>query len=153
MAIYASKLEQNNSEILNFDHNTPSQYSENDATPVLPMSWALKSTGKKKRFTEAQKQYLIDVLKNGEVTGQKADPGAVSKSMRKAKNLNGCCMFKKEFLSSQQISNCFSCLAKAKNLDSYETTSEVKLVDHPGVSDVHALVDEVMNAIALQHTI
>ena len=87
------------------------------------------------------------------VTGHKADPGVVSKSMRKARNLDGSRIFKKdEFLSSQQISN-FSRLAKAKNLDSYETTSEVKLTDHPVDNDVHALVDEVMNAIALQHPI
>ena len=52
MAIYASKLEQGT-----FWMTTTHPHStvKNDATPVLTMGWALKSTGKKKRFTETQR--------------------------------------------------------------------------------------------------
>ena len=156
MVMYASKLEEGASEAIYFEHSSLSScdQQEVDKPSVLPMGWALKPAGKKKRFTENQKRYLVDTFKNGELTGQKANPRDVSKSMRKARNLDGSRMFKKdEFLSSQQISNFFSRLAKAKNLDTIEEEESTEASDLSVENNISELSAEVMEVVGLKHPI
>lgn len=160
MVLYASKLEQGSSEIVGSDNQitlSSLQHGNDAESEILAMGWALKTSGKKKRFTESQKHYLIDIFKNGEITGQKADSRTVSKSMRKAKTLDGSRMFKKEdFLTAQQISNFFSRLAKAKNLDTFVGTPELtsEEYDSPVMDkDIQELSSDVMDAIGLKHPI
>ena len=60
----------------------------------LDIGWALKVTGPRRtRFTVAQRSYLTKKFKLGEMTGQKADPASVARSMMHAKDINGTRMF------------------------------------------------------------
>ena len=156
MILYATKLELGLSEHLEIPE-VSCQSGEHSKDP-LPMGWALKSSGKRVRFTETQKAYLSEVFKVGEETGQKADPVTVSRLMRKAKALDGSRIFKKdEFLSPQQISGFFSRLARGKTLSSHadddgkETNHEDQL--DTGEQFIQELTEEVMNTVALQHPI
>ncbi len=88
------------------------------AKPLLPMGWALKSgQGTRSRFTEKQKNYLIEKFEIGESSGMKLNATTVAKSMLTAKDSNGMKLFTKdEFLTSQQISGFFSRLSAKKSL-------------------------------------
>lgn len=82
--------------------------ADNCTSPVKEMGWALKVHKPKTRFTEDQKQFLLDRFNAGKVTGRKEDPLKVAEEMRKEKR-NGQNRFRKsEFLTSQQISSFFS---------------------------------------------
>ncbi len=95
------------------------------------MGWALKSgQGTRSRFTEKQKNYLIQKFEIGESSGMKLNATTVAKSMLSAKDSNGMKLFTKdEFLTSQQISGFFSRLSAKKSLghavaDSDDATAE-----------------------------
>lgn len=163
MALYATKLEQGMSYTTALEQTTESpdaSESSNTSTTVLPMGWALKTVASKKRFTETKKKYLMDLFTNGEVTGHKADPVEVSRSMRKVKNTDGTRMFdKSQFLTSQQITSFFSRQARSKVLRSNETVDSDKaeadddqLLDM-GDQDVQELANEIINIIGLPHPI
>ena len=94
MIQYAKKLEQGTSSVTS---NLQDQGLSPDGPVVSELStgWALKTAAPKKRFTEMQKKFLIDVFQNGENTGHKEDPPEVAKSMRKARNLDGTRMFER----------------------------------------------------------
>lgn len=72
-----------------------------DYTPPLKeMGWALKVHKPKTRFTEDQKQFLLDKFNSGKVTGRKEDPLKVTEEMR-TEQRNGQNRFRKsEFLTS-----------------------------------------------------
>ena len=85
---------------------------------ALPMGWALKSAGSKRsRFSAAQKSYLTDKFKIGELTKKKVDPASVARSMTTARNTNGSRLFTSDnLLTGTQIANFFSRLASKKTL-------------------------------------
>ena len=61
------------------------------------MGWALKASEmKRSRFTTAQRSYLSEKFKLGELTKQKADPASVARSMRRAKDVIGARKFSAE---------------------------------------------------------
>ena len=77
--------------------------------PKLPRGWALKTTKKRGRFNNNQRQYLDDKFRIGRQTGNRADPEQVFIDMRLAKNDDGRRRFTvDEFLSAQQIKSYFS---------------------------------------------
>jgi hypothetical protein len=66
----------------------------------------------------------------GEKTGHKVDANTVSQSMRKARNLDGSCMFdSSEYLAQKQIKSFFSRLAKKRREGNSEGNSEDKSED------------------------
>ena len=78
-------------------------------TEVLPQGWALRSSKKSTRFSEAQRWYLESKFKVGQETGLKPDPVDVARDMRYARNQQGAKLFKvDEFLTAQQIQSYFS---------------------------------------------
>ena len=109
MVLYAAKLEEGTSNVAAIAQDSMTPESENDSVrSALSVGWALKTGAKKKRFTETQRKYLIDVFSSGEVTGHKANPADVSKAMQKAENPDGTQMFHKDlFLTPQQITGFF----------------------------------------------
>ena len=82
------------------------------------MGWALKSSqGGKTRFSDKQRDYLTSKFQIGEETGQKASPAQVSRLMMTDKDASGNRLFSSpEFLTVQQISSFFSCLASKRSL-------------------------------------
>ena len=88
---YATKLEQGIATVENPVKDIETLQTL-DSCSSLPMDWALKSASTQRtRLTESQKQYLTEVFQIGKLTGHKADPCNVSKSMRKARNADGSC--------------------------------------------------------------
>ena len=78
-------------------------------TEILPQGWALRSSKKSTRFSEAQRWYLQSKFKVGQETGLKLDPVDVARDMRYARNQKGAKMFTvDEFLTAQQIQSYFS---------------------------------------------
>lgn len=68
-----------------------------------------------KRFSQDQKQYLIEKFEVGEKTGQRCDPEETAQEMRQIKTLDGKKRFSSaEFLSPQQIGSYFSCFVLQK---------------------------------------
>ena len=73
-------------------------------TDVLPQGWALRSSKKSIRISEAQRWYLESKFKVGQETGLKPDPMDVARDMRYARNQQGAKLFTvDEFLTAQQI--------------------------------------------------
>ena len=124
-----------------------------DEGPPLPMGWALKSaTVTRKNLTAAQKTYLTEVFQEEERTGQKADPGNISKAMRRAKHSDGSSTFEKDgFLTPLQIAGFFSRLTGKKTY----VGSSVDIERHEAnkEKDIQELTQEVMETLALQHPI
>lgn len=80
-----------------------------ESVPTLREGWALKSSKKSYRFSEAQKQYLEEKFNLGQETGHKLDPASVARDMRYARKEDGSRQFKmSEFLTAQQIQSFFS---------------------------------------------
>ena len=78
-------------------------------TEVLPQGWALRSSKKSTRFSEAQRWYLESKFKVGQETGLKLDPVDVVRDMHYAQNQQGVKVFTgDEFLTAQQIQSYFS---------------------------------------------
>ena len=96
---------------------------------ALPMGWALKSAeSKRSRFSAAQKSYLTDKFKLGELTKKKVDPASVARSMMTARNTNGSRLFTSDdFLTVTQIANFFSRLASKKTLLDDDLGEQFKL--------------------------
>ena len=68
--------------------------------------WALPK--KSNRFSETQKEYLLQKFNIGQSTGKKAQAEAVAKDMRRAKGSDGKRLFSvAAFLSPQQIASYF----------------------------------------------
>ena len=99
--------------------------SVEDGGSVLPMEWALKSTGvQRKNLTVAHKNYLTEVFQFGERTGQKAEPTSVSQAMRRVKHSDGSNILDKcDYLTPLPIAGLFSRLS-AKKTYSVEQSSE-----------------------------
>ena len=100
------------------------------ASQVLADScWALKGAKKAERFNEAQKSYLEAKFNIGQSTGKKLDPDVVTKEMRRARGPNGNRLFSvTTFLSAQQISSFFSCLAAKARQKEVHVTEQDALV-------------------------
>lgn len=153
MNLYANKLEHGASTISQSGEEMNLQL---DATNVLPMGWALKTTSKKKRFSDSQKKYLITFFQTGERTGQKANPSDVSKAMRTARNKDGARLFgKDDFLTPQQISSFFSRVAAKKKIDVNDEDDDLELNQHQVdlEMELEQLKSQVMDEISLQHPI
>ena len=156
MTQYAKKLEQGTSSVTSSlqDQGLPPRSTDGPVVSELSTGWALKTAAPKKRFTETQKKFLIDVFQNGEDTGHKEDPAEVAKSMRKARNLDGTRMFKIDlFLTPQQILSFFSCQAKKKVLCSASNTAfeDINEDEVPNVEEQS--IQELISAIGLRHPI
>ena len=81
------------------------------------MRWALKSAeSKRSRFSAAQKSYLTDKFKIGELTKKKVKPASVAQSIMTARNTNGSRFTSDDFLTATQIAYFFSRLASKKTL-------------------------------------
>lgn len=114
MTQYATKLEQGSSDVVPTIDVQPMQQDPRQL-PSLKMGWALKSSKGRKLLTVAQKKYLMAQFNIGEQTGHKVDPVTASKSMRKAKDVDGARLFSAdEFLTSKQVASFFSRVAKKK---------------------------------------
>ena len=105
---YAAKLEQGaTAEVLEIP--TADIHLEQPHESVLQKEWVLKSTKQRKRLSEKQRKYLLDVYQIGESTGHKAEPASVARSMRMSKNSDGSLLFDaSEFLIPQEIANLFA---------------------------------------------
>ena len=100
----------------------------------LVRGWALKQTKKARRFSETQKKYLDEKFDIGQQTGQKMDPGSVTRDMCYAKNSEGNRLFTRdEFLTAQQVQLYFSRRA-AKLLHQHS--------EDDGMSDHEAAVEQ-----------
>ena len=152
MIRYAAKLEHGAGVVPETVHEDVT-ISLGDEGPPLPMGWALKSaTVTRKNLTAAQKTYLTEVFQEGERTGQKADPGNISKAMRRAKHSDGSSIFEKDdFLTPLQIAGFFSRLTGKKTY----VGSSVDIERHEAnkEKDIQELTEEVMETFALQHPI
>lgn len=114
MTQYATKLEQGSTDVVPTIDVQPMQQDPHQL-PSLKMGWALKSSKGRKLLTVAQKEYLMAQFNIGEQTGHKVDPVTASKSMRKAKDVDGARLFSAdEFLTSKQVASFFSRVAKKK---------------------------------------
>ena len=122
--MYATKLERRPSVLPEVVDDGASMSVEGDGS-VLPMGWALKSTGvQRKNLTVAQKNYLTEVFQAGERSGQKADLTNVSKAMRRVNHSrDGSNIFDKGDLTPLQLAGFFSRLS-AKKTYSVEQSSE-----------------------------
>lgn len=164
MKSYAAKLEYGAScRIYETDEDIRLDKVEN-AQNCLPMGWALKTTTQRRRFSEEQKKYLLDIFQSGEQTGNKADPESVSKMMRTARKMDGIRMFgKDDWLSTRQIASFFSRVAAKKKLDVVVDDDDFDEDDDGGSdepqqreqleADLKDLASEVMDEIGLQHPI
>ena len=120
MKSYATKLEHGASKLVEADEVGVGVPLVENLQKTLPMGWALKSTTKKRRFSDEQKKYLLEIFQIGEQTGKKVDLASASKMIRTARNIDGTREFKKEdFLSSGQIVGFFSRTAAKKKSNAY----------------------------------
>lgn len=148
--IYASKLEQGDTcDIPHLTTNDQPVRAVNQ--PNLKMGWALKSNKEHKRLSEKQKKYLIKIYDVGEKTGQKADPVAVSNTMRKSRLPSGEPMFSiEEYLTAQQIASFFSRHTTKRKKQAIEEAQkdEREIITEKLVQD---LQKEVHDKLALAH--
>ncbi|KAK3715340.1 hypothetical protein QZH41_001341 [Actinostola sp. cb2023] len=154
---YAAKLEQGAiADVPEISEDIPPMMVDE---PALKMGWALKSIKQqRKRLSEKQKKYLHEVYQIGEQTGHKADPAAVSRSMRRAKLSSGEPMFDAtEFLTPQQITNYFSRLTAKKAIpenqaeDRVENQKDFQEVDTE--KQIQDLNREVLDAVSICHPV
>ena len=153
--MYATKLERGPGVLPEIVDDGASMSVEGDSS-VLPMGWAFKSAGvQRKNLTVAQKNYLTEVFKAGERTGQKADPTRVSKAMRRVKHSDGSNIFDKCDLTPLQIAGFFSRLS-AKKTYSVERSSEEEEPERNELiteKAIEEMSNEVTKALALPHPI
>lgn len=90
------------------------------------MGWALKSSARKVRFTEKQKNFLDLKYNLGEQTGKKSSGEDVAMQIRRARGKDGKRLFAVEdFLTAQQITSYFSRMAaKRKNVSEAELETD-----------------------------
>ena len=98
------------------------------ASDICQMGWALKSSPRKVRFTQEQKNFLDLKYNLGEQTGKKSSGEDVASQMRRARGQDGKRLFAvNDFLTAQQISSYFSRMAaKRKNVTEAEVDTEVR---------------------------
>jgi hypothetical protein len=154
MKSYATKLEHGASKLAADEVGVGVPPVEN-LQKTLPMGWALKSTTKKRRFSDEQKKYLLEIFQIGEQTGKKVDPASASKMMRTARNIDGTRKFKKEdFLSSRQIAGFFSRTAAKKKLNAdFDDNDDIQLQQELFDADLQEVKRKVIDEIAVQHPI
>ena len=71
--------------------------------------WALKKPKATVRFTKSVKDFLNEIFRKGEETGQKLNPAEVSSQLRNMRSTDGNKMFhQSEWLTTQQITSYFS---------------------------------------------
>ena len=104
MLSYPTKLDKRDTSL---ECQTSDDLSSCCALYPLPKGWAQKSsTVLRKRFS--QKLYLSKLFDVGEQTGHKLDANNVSKSMRKARNIDSSFLFDaSEYLTAKQIASFF----------------------------------------------
>ena len=74
--------------------------------------WALKKPKATVRFTKSVKDFLNEIFRKGEETGQKLNPAEVSSQLRNMRTTDGNKMFhRSEWLTAQQITSYFSRLS------------------------------------------
>ena len=77
-------------------------------TEVLLQGWALRSSKKSTRLSEAQRWYLESKFKVGQETGLNLDPVDVVRDMSYGRSQQGAKLFTEdEFLTAQQIQSYF----------------------------------------------
>ena len=105
--LYAEKLLASEGNTREIQMTAPSSASSSHSS--LQLGWALKEGRKSKRFSEKQKEYLVNKFNVGVMSGQKEDPENVSEAMKYATNSDGTRLFSSdEFLTPQQIMSFFS---------------------------------------------
>ena len=151
--MYAGKLEQGACcDVPPISVNIPTMLVDEPTT--LKIGWSLKHTKQRKRHSEKQKKYLLDIYQIGQETGQKADPVSVSKSMRKAKLSNGEPMsIPSEFLTSQQIASFFSRVTakKKKCQDHVEFLKDQQEVEQAKL--LQDMQSQVLDVVSIHHPI
>ena len=100
------------------------------ASGTCQMGWALKSSPRKVRFTQEQKNFLDIKYNLGEQTGKKSSGEDVARQMRRARGQDGKRLFAvDDFLTAQQITSYFSRMAaKKKNVTEVDTEEREKLI-------------------------
>ena len=155
MLDYAAKLEQGPAEVPEIP--TADIHLEQPHEFVLQKGWVLKSTKQRKRMSEKQKKYLLDVYQIGESTGRKAEPASVARLMRLSKNSDGSLLFDaSEFLTPQQIANFFSRLSAKRVLPTdNEAEDEIQedLREATEEKNLEDLSKQVLNEVSIQHPI
>ena len=106
---------------------------------------------------------MTDIFLLGGQTRQKADPDNVSKSMRKARDIDGSSLFKSdEYLTSKQIASFFSRLSSKKSVPEASSTSDNDdddEDDNDNDDDLSSkkeylrIQGEILNEISLNHPI
>ena len=96
------------------------------ASNACQMGWALKSSPRKGRFTQEQKNFLDLKYNLGEQTGKKSSGEDVARQMRRVRGQDGERLFAvDDFLTAQQITSYFSRMtAKRKNVTEAEVDTE-----------------------------
>lgn len=96
------------------------------ASDTCRMGWALKSSARKVRFTQEQKNFLDLKYNLGEQTGKKSSGEDVARQMRRVRGQDGKRLFAvDDFLTAQQITSYFSRMAaKKKNVTEAEVDTE-----------------------------
>ena len=152
---YASRLEKQHVGVPQMQLFTRSESGQPVQHPVLEMGWALKSSQvKRKRFTEKQKNYLIDKFKIGEMTKQKLDATSVAKAMMCAMDVNGKRLFdSSEYLTSQQISSFFSRLSSKRTLSTETETESDTEEDLNTDIPLNNIRNDILQDMALTHPI
>ena len=155
MKSYATKLEQGSSKLVETDQENVNVPLGENLQSTLPMGWVLKSTTKKRRFSDEQKKYLLEIFQKGEQTGKKADPASASKMIRTARNTDGTRKFKKEdFLSSRQIAGFFSRTAAKKKIDvNFDDNDDIQLQQELFDAAVQEMKRNVIDEMAVQQPI
>lgn len=160
MLSYAAKLDQGDASLTShgqlLEEQSSPDTSVQDAT--LPKGWALKSaTVQRKRLNESQKEYLTAMFDVGEQTGHKVDGNTVSRSMRKARKLDGSFMFDvSEYLTPKQIKSFFSRLAKKRRGTMVNESDEELEGDGPASleeEELQEMTNNVIKEAGLMHPI
>ena len=114
------------------------------ASDKCQMGWALKSSAKKVRFSQKQKNFLDAKFNLGEQTGKKSSGEDVARQMRRARGEDGKRLFAVvEFLTPTQITSYFSRMAaKRKNV------SEAELENEERAETIHEVAKEISATLA-----
>ena len=118
----------------------------------LPEGWALKTTKKSARFSEAQRKYLEEKFNIGQQTGHKQNPEQVARDMRFAKKADGSRLFSSdEFLTTQQVQSFFSRLASKLRHAVEVSDSDIRAAQEE--QEYHETRQAVLDEVQLQHPI
>ena len=115
----------------------------------------------RRQLNDKQKNYLIELFVFGEKRGRKADASEVSKTMRKARNVDGSLLSQSvEYLTSLQIASFFSHLAAKKSVLVSSSTSDLANEDYcddllsaMAEKELEEMSQEVINELSIQHPI